>query len=619
MRLPALAAVALVFSCDDGPPGRPTAPVDALWKLAPEGTRGAVVMSPYAVGMIETGSVRLRSFITAAGAEMIPIADQITAMLEPLGGKDVKLADYGMTATKGAAFFAAQKSYVAVLPVADRDLFLTKVSGTKATTPDGLDQIGPLRCKQQAAHYVCAGSEALLGTVGKSQIRDRIAKINARGDLELVMAELPLQGPDMPRSAIAAVVQIERGSFVTRGVFVNPPQGLAEVVEKSAKPRVTMGKSAGFALVDLRTVLEPSEFKIYGDITLAQLVNSIDGPATIEVPAGAMSIDMQVPLKDGKALAQIVEHCEEVPLLQQLGAKKAGTSCHVEVAQLGLAFDIWVEGKTLRLGKQGAQPFEGTVPMSAVASELANGQWGLVAWGRGTMFAPTTRPETEPQGMNPLVTAPVRMLSMLDEVGFGVKKDGDLLRFVGTIRTGFANPDDVIEKITKITAMDVLGNKAGAKAKSIAEAHPKTPFAADFAAGQHGLVIPSRMLEVGFNFLVPAMLYYTRGEKSQAETQQPDGEAPPQFAPGDVTKMRVKGYATDVFAAWQKQHADKPCPTSMADLASVIGEGVLTTDEWGSELVMVCGGKLPEGAKGIAISSPGPDKKLGTDDDIKSY
>ena len=42
-------------------------------------------------------------------------------------------------------------------------------------------------------------------------------------------------------------------------------------------------------------------------------------------------------------------------------------------------------------------------------------------------------------------------------------------------------------------------------------------------------------------------------------------------------------------------------------------------DSWKHDLKMFCGTNLPKGAKGFAVQSAGPDGKLDTKDDIKSW
>lgn len=602
----------LVAGCDDSPAGRPTAASDALWKLAPEGARGGIVASPYGVSMVEKGVDSLRAFIAKAGVELVALDQQLDLVLEELGGKGVKLADLGLTPTKGFARFFTKDGTVDVLPVADRKAFVAKLGGTPAATPDGIDKVGGRPCKMFGANYVCAATEALLAGVGKSSLKDRLTGVRARGDLEIVATELPLEGPSMPRSSIAAVVQIERGQWVVRGTIGNPPASIASKVATAAKPRTKIGSSAGFAVLDLRTILEATDDQVVAGVTQAELVKSIAGPITLDVPAGSSILDMQLPLSSPAAFQKVVENCGSIGALAG-AAKFENGVCQLQLQQLNVELEMWVEGNLLRVGKKTAAPAAVRVGMSKVATELATGQWGLVFWGRGTMFSPTGKPESEaPAGLNPMMLSPLRTMSVLDEIAFGVKQDGDMLRFVLGMRTVFADPQPVVDQVTGLSALDVVTNKAGAKAAPIAQAHAHSQFAGDFAAGQHGLVIPTQMLFTAFSLIVPALMTYTRGDAP------PEAEAPP-IPPGGVTKMRVEGYATHAIAKWKELNPGKDCPPSMEHLAAAISPEAVVDDEWGTKLVMKCGKDLPAGATGIAIESWGPDKTAGTPDDIKSY
>jgi hypothetical protein len=608
----ALLAWAFLAGCDEAPAGRPTAASDALWKLAPEGARGAIVASPYGVSMAEKGLDTLRTFVTKAGMEMGGFDQQLDMLLEELGGKGVKLADLGLTPTKGFARFFTKDGTVDVLPVADRAAFIAKLKGTAAPTPDGTDQVGGRPCKMFGTHYVCAGSDALLAVVGKSNLKDRLAGVRARGDIELVATELPLEGPSMPRSSIAAVVQVERGEWIVRGTISNPPASIASKVTTPAKPRTKIGSSAGFAVFDLRPLVEATDDKVVTGVTQADIVKSIAGPLTLDVPAGSAILDMQLPLSNPAPFQKVVENCGEVEALAG-AAKFANGVCQLQLQQLNVELEMWVEGNTLHVSKKGAPPSTVKVAMPKVATELATGQWGLTFWGRGTMFSPTGKPEiATPQGLNPMMLSPLRTMSVLDEVGFGLKKDGDVLRFVLGMRTVFADAQPVVDQVTALTAIDVVTNKAGAKAKPIADAHPRSLFAVDYAAGQHGLVIPTQMLFTAVSLFVPAMMNYTRGDQPR------EAEAPP-IPPGGVTKMRVQGYATDGLAKYKELNPGKDCPPSMDHLAAAVSPQAVADDEWGTKLVMKCGKDLPAGAKDIAIESWGPDKTAGTADDIKSY
>lgn len=79
------------------------------------------------------------------------------------------------------------------------------------------------------------------------------------------------------------------------------------------------------------------------------------------------------------------------------------------------------------------------------------------------------------------------------------------------------------------------------------------------------------------------------------------------------TAVLVRSLAFEAFPSWVANHPDLECPTTIADL------GGATKDAWGTDLQMICGTGMPAGATGIAIRSAGPDLKLDTSDDVKSW
>jgi hypothetical protein len=60
------------------------------------------------------------------------------------------------------------------------------------------------------------------------------------------------------------------------------------------------------------------------------------------------------------------------------------------------------------------------------------------------------------------------------------------------------------------------------------------------------------------------------------------------------------------------------CPAKITDLLEYTDRKDIK-DPWKHDLEMFCGANLPKTAKGIAIQSAGPDGKLDTKDDIKSW
>jgi hypothetical protein len=86
----------------------------------------------------------------------------------------------------------------------------------------------------------------------------------------------------------------------------------------------------------------------------------------------------------------------------------------------------------------------------------------------------------------------------------------------------------------------------------------------------------------------------------------------------DEAKMLVMKLAFEAFPSWSQAHPGKSCPAKLADLLEFTDRKD-TKDPWKHELKMFCGANLPAGVKGIAIQSAGPDGKLDTADDVKSW
>lgn len=87
-----------------------------------------------------------------------------------------------------------------------------------------------------------------------------------------------------------------------------------------------------------------------------------------------------------------------------------------------------------------------------------------------------------------------------------------------------------------------------------------------------------------------------------------------------LAKLGVDRFAFQDYPQWSTVHVSKDCPADLAELAAH-GGGHDTSDPWGTPYKMFCGkGNLPPGATGgFAVLSFGPDRKEGTDDDVRSW
>ena len=86
----------------------------------------------------------------------------------------------------------------------------------------------------------------------------------------------------------------------------------------------------------------------------------------------------------------------------------------------------------------------------------------------------------------------------------------------------------------------------------------------------------------------------------------------------ELTQIIVKKLAFEAYPQWAAANSTKACPDSLDPLVEYMPEQK-AVDAWGRSLQMYCGANLPPGAKGLAVTSSGPDGVAGNTDDIKSW
>src|SRR6185503_21137795 len=98
--------------------------------------------------------------------------------------------------------------------------------------------------------------------------------------------------------------------------------------------------------------------------------------------------------------------------------------------------------------------------------------WQLAMYGRGSLlgagslFAKQQKLAKLPaKGM-----FAIRGVAFLDELGLGLRVDGDRLQFVFGVRTAWSNPDDVVAKLLALDPAAVTAGKADAAIKAIVDA-----------------------------------------------------------------------------------------------------------------------------------------------------
>jgi hypothetical protein len=484
-----------------------TADQDALWALAPDGMAVGVVVSPAAMAKIEAGGLELKKLLDSPElATFKAKADE--ALMEVLGTTNPSLATAGLTAQKGFAVFGPDKGEpIMILPVADRDKFLALTKGTKGQDSDTIKKA---TCKTVKNVYACTQDLTLFDRLGKGSFKDQLAVAGARGDMEL--AGIINQKNGKPPATIAIVAQLDKGIVVLRGAV----KGLPDDAKKyfgNAKVRQDGDKTAGYALANLPALVAalgdqvPPE-EVMPGVKANQLVKSINGPLTVTIPNGSPIFDLRLPLSDTAPMQALIDQSASLPPMQMFGASVKDHVLHVTVPQMLLSFDAWIENKELRVGTKGGAAPTATAPMGAIGQELASSEWMFAMYGHGTLLAAPALPMPPLDQLPPEAALGFRAISLITEAGFGMKVDGDTLRFVASVRTIWSNPDDVVAKLLAIGPKEITNGKFPGMAKAIVDASPKSAFAADYNAGYGALMMPAAAIGMLAAVAMPAMLKY---------------------------------------------------------------------------------------------------------------
>ncbi|HEY5922616.1 MAG TPA: type II secretion system protein GspG [Kofleriaceae bacterium] len=609
MRFAVLAALVLLSSCrnkskldeDRG------AQVDALWALAPDKIELGIVASPRAVGLGLRALDAARDAIKQPDLELAK--PQLDALLHSMFGSETATPeDAGFARDRAFALFVVDDGVLSVMPIGNRDKFMAARKGKRGSAEDTIETN---TCRQLGAHYWCATQPTLFDRIGKGSLRGKLEEAGARGDAELFMVGVPLLGQNAGELMIAA--QIEPGQVSLHGRWIGQPDGpLAQLVGIAA-PRPDTNGASGFVALNVAPLLANAPaVPIAGGITFEQLAKSLAGPVTATIPAGSVDLQAFAQLTDPKPAQTIIDNCQDVGTFFKLAEQQAPGACRIVLEGTNhLELDAWVEGNTLRLGaKKGPRPAGKPGGMTQFGRELGNGDWSAAFWGRGTMLnLATIKPATSDPPRE--VALGVHAMALVNELGVGARVDKDGLRFRAVMRTAWANPPAVVAKILPISGADIMTGKATEPAKAIAASAPGTPFAADFDAGQGGLMVPAAMAGFASAVVIPAVMRMFGGD----DAPPPDEELPPPMGQADLVALLLRAYTQEAYPKWKADNPGKTCPASLAELAKDFGtedpDLPLLKDPWGNDLVMKCD------AKSFSVMSLGPDGKAGTEDDLR--
>jgi hypothetical protein len=581
--------------------------VDVLWDLAPDGTDLGIVASARAVGLGFRGIAAVRGLATLPDVE--PAKEQLDTLAHAMfGSATATPEEAGFATNKPFAMFATADGVIAVMPVGDRDKFMTHKNGTRGSAEDTLDTN---TCRMISDRYVCATSTAMFDRLGKGSLRGKLGRVGVRGDAELYMTDMTMLGDTKGTLTVAA--QIDQGEVSLHGLWDGTPSGVLAKLSGITAPHPDTTGASGFVTFNAAPLLAtlPS-IPIAGGVTTDQLAASLAGPISAVIPSGSIDIQLHIPLKDAKPATTIIENCKDIGTFFALAETQTPGACRVVLRGTNaLELDVWVEGTTLRLGAhKGPSPKGQPGAITPVGRELAANDWTAALWGRGTMLnlsgiAPAT------QEVPSSVALGVHLMALVNELGAAAKVDPTGVKFRAHLRTVWTNTSDVVTKYVAVSGNDIISGKATELAKSIVATAPDSPFAADFAAGQGGLMIPAAAIGLVTSAVMPLIARMMGGETENGGAENPSG---PPMANSDLALLLCRAYVEEAYPKWLADNKGKKCPTRIDDLATYFGDdsGIpIKEDPWGRPLVMTCSDD-----KGVSVMSAGEDGSPGTADDI---
>ena len=487
----------------------PGADADALWDLAPEGTELGIVITPHAMGMLTHALAAARTVL--ATPDFVLFKPQFDALTDNV--------DSGLSTTQGFAVFVTKDGVIGALPIADRDTFVASKHGTRGSAAD---TINGTQCKPLHGTYICVTSDAMFARIGKASLRGKVTLAGTRGDIELYAPGLDAFGGT---GDLAAVAHLSPGQVEVAMRWAGTPGAAFAQLGSAAAPKVDATGTSGFATIDVSPFLRDlPDMPVVTGVTTGQLSKALKGPIVATMPGGTTDLQLRMPLVDPAPVQALLDHCDELPLDPRATTKDH--TCRLALSVMSdLEVDAWIEKAELRIAThKGTTPAGQPSALTAFGRQLSAGDWSVAFWGRGSMMA--NKDVTPMTGDLPGEAAMMtHLMSLVSEIGVGAKVDGTGVRLQALVRTVWASPQG--DQLAAISAADVLhGGSAAAKL-----ATPGTPFAADYAAGQGGLMIPAALLGLGAGLIGPALMQLI-GLTSQAaaspgtDSSDPDSASP---------------------------------------------------------------------------------------------
>ncbi|MBP6839193.1 MAG: hypothetical protein KA190_17995 [Kofleriaceae bacterium] len=498
---------------------------NALWKLAPAGTRLGVVITAAGLQLLERGRTRLDQL---DGPWRPALAEAWRGIL----GSAATLADAGLSTDLELALFGlADQAGVIVLPVVDRARFVASHGGTAATSPDGHDQVGQATCTQTKHGYACASAAPLLAQLATGAMTGTVAV--PRGQVEVQA--------DLAALAVGANALMSAPRWLGLSVVLTPGAAVVRVRAQGtlAEPWAKLATTAPLpidttALAGFLSLAGPTDWKAFvaaldAPAKARVVFDELAGAAQVTIPAGSSDLVGRVPLAGKGGLVRgLITGCAGLPGFEIA----ADGSCQTPaLPQLGRRLSLWIDGDDVRVGTRRQVAAGVPLPMTSIGAELAGGRYNLAAWGRGLMLGLEGLAAMVPGEIADQAMPSLLLLQQITEFGLGVKFDSDAVSGVIALRTVFTNPDDVLAAIQPALTAPIGPGAAQARLAAVEAAatkFPSSPLAGDVKAGPFGMTPATFALGAAAAVAIPAFVKYQR--RAAAPPPAPGGESARDFA-----------------------------------------------------------------------------------------
>jgi hypothetical protein len=281
--------------------------------------------------------------------------------------------------------------------------------------------------------------------------------------------------PRAPKLSIAMTATLSSGAITVHGGVTPIPDYLVAMLSSASAPRTEGNKTTGFLVAPFKQLLPAMPNPVAA---------TIEDPLTIS--STSSTIDMRVPLSDPAPMQAALDHCAD-SVLAAIGAKAEAGTCVITPAP-GVDVVARVEGNELRVERRNPPAAE-PLTSSPLATELGSGRWPAVFYMRGSLVGSSPHSLGLPD-LDGEMAQGFRLLTFVNELGIGVKVEGHSLRVVYGLRTIFANPPNVVDKLLALDPRTVADGNARVLVKGIASAAPGSPLAEDEKAGEIGTIVP---------------------------------------------------------------------------------------------------------------------------------